>query len=164
MNDDLIKSCLSKPDVPLDADGDYTVCYQQGRVDAHYLYVSIAGKDANYGEDTINLNPEQTLNLLDILTEWRPDLSVLLATYYEEETQRARAHADRINELKAKHSDAVTAWLASGCVGGCPTFEEIAVKSQLVEVSLFMPTVDPLAFNKSTPCLDLLRREQESDR
>lgn len=152
MNEELIKKCLKIPDVPLDADGDYTICYLQGREDADHLFVHIAG-----WQTSVFLTPEQALTLSDILASWQPDLEVMRNAQITDQAQREQMQRDRINELKARHSDAVTAWQEAGSVGACPTFEEIAIQSQLVEVPLFPPST--VGFNKDTPCLDLLRRQ-----
>lgn len=152
MNEELIKKCLKMPDVPLDADGDYTICYLQEREDAGYLFVHIAGWQAS-----IFFTPEQALTLSDILASWRSDLEAMRVAQITEQAQREQTQRDRINALKARYREAVTAWQEAGGVGACPTFEEIAMQSQLVEVPLFPPST--VGFNKDTPCLDLLRRQ-----
>jgi hypothetical protein len=100
--------------------------------------------------ENIYLDPTQALALLDWLKEQRENLEELQEALHaqkaEADATKEQREAERINALKAKHSEAVTAWQDGGCKGPCPTFEEIA-----------NPRVELI---RKYPCWELLRKRQ----
>lgn len=112
-------------------------------------YVNIPG-EGTYGEDIISIPVDQALALHDWLGLQRFNLedlqNALQAKRIEDASTKEQREAERVSALKAKHSDAVSAWQQGGCVGPCPSFEEIA-----------NPKVE---FIMKFPVLEMLRKRQ----
>lgn len=114
--------------------------------------------------DRIYLAPSQALALLEWLSSQRQNLEqlrdALQAKRVEEEATREQREAERLSALKAKHSDAVTAWQQDGCVGPCPSFEDIVRKEQFIRVDLFDSSAGsiPVTFVKQFPMLERMRK------
>ena len=101
-------------------------------------------------ESNIYLDPIQALILSAWLNNQAENLvslrDALQAKQVQEEATHEQREAERISVLKVKHSETVTAWQQSGCVGPCPSFEDIA-----------NPKVE---FIKKYPCWELLMKER----
>lgn len=101
-------------------------------------------------ESNIYLDPIQALILSAWLNNQAENLvslrDALQAKHIQEEATREQRAAERLNALKVKHSEAVTAWQEGGCVGPCPSFDEIA-----------NPKVE---FIRKYPCWELLMKER----
>lgn len=140
----LINELLKIPSLTLQ-DDEGTVVAQWTSCHADYAIIQL--EDCG---DRIYLAPSQALALYDWLGNQRHNLEqlrdALQAKRVEEEATREQREAERLSALKAKHSDAVTAWQQDGCVGPCPSFEDIA-----------NPKVD---FIRKYPCWELLMKER----
>lgn len=126
----LINELLKIPSLTLQ-DDEGTVVAQWTSCHADYAIIQL--EDCG---DRIYLAPSQALALYDWLGNQRHNLEqlrdALQAKRVEEEATREQREAERLSALKAKHSDAVTAWQQDGCVGPCPSFEEM-VKVCLID-------------------------------
>jgi hypothetical protein len=116
------------------------------------------------GDEDIYLDPSQALALLDYLGKQRQSLETLRdalqAQQIEEEATKPQREAERLNALKALHSDAVVAWQQGGCVGPCPSFEDIVRKEQFIRVDLEGTVSIPATFVKNFPALERMREGQ----
>lgn len=114
--------------------------------------------------ECVFLDPSQALTLLEWLSSQRPNLEALRdalqAQQAQEEATKAQREAERINALKAKHSDAVVAWQQGGCVGPCPRFKDIVARESLVRVELFEESAEAPVFIKKYPMFERLRKGQ----
>jgi len=115
-------------------------------------------------DEAIHLESEQALALLDWLSAQRQNLEslrdALQAKQIEDEATKEQRAAERINALKALHSEAVTEWQQGGCVGPCPSYADIVIKEQFVRVDLIEGSANPVTFVKHYPMLERLRKEQ----
>lgn len=145
----LINDLCELPSLTLHGDETITVRY------ATYEWTQpFSGRDVSVvlgdWDETIELDPTQALTLLEWLSSQRQNLEqlrdTLQAKHLEDQATKAQREAERLNALKAKHSDAVTAWQEGGCVGPCPNFDEIA-----------NPKVE---FIRKYPCWELLMKER----
>lgn len=112
----------------------------------------------------IYLDPSQALSLLSWLQGQKDNLAILLealqAQKAQEEATKEQREAERLNALKALHSDAVVAWQQGGSVGPCPSFEDIVRKEQFIRVDLFDSSAGsiPVTFVKQFPMLERMRK------
>jgi hypothetical protein len=116
------------------------------------------------GVESIYLHPTQALTLLDYLGSQRQNLEILRdalqAKQIEEEAAKELRAAERLNALKALHSDAVVAWQKAGCEGPCPSFESIVRKEQFIRVDLDAVPATPM-FVRHYPLLERMRKERQ---
>lgn len=139
----LINALCELPSFDLEGDEVINVRYATLRYNEPFVLLE--------GDEGIYLHPTQALVLLSWLTEQRPNLEslrdALQAKQIEEEATKAQREVERLNALKIKHSEAVIAWQEGGCVGPCPSFEEIA-----------NPKVD---FIRKFPLLERMLKERQ---
>jgi hypothetical protein len=153
----LINALCELPTVTLEGIGDVEVLWkkQGGQI---FLLL-------DEGCDSVGLDPTQALALMDWLKEQRENLETLQealrAKQVEDEATKEQREAERINALKALHSEAVTAWQEDGCIGPCPRFEDIVFKEQFVRVELFEESAEAPMFVKQYPMLERLRKEKQ---
>lgn len=151
----LINDLLELPSIDLEGLEDTVeVRWQHG---SHILLRITESGDDSY------LDPAQVLLLLRWLKPQEEKLVALLealqAKQVEDEATKEQREAERLNALKALHSDAVIAWQQGGCVGSCPSFEDIARKEQFIAVDLggALESI-PVTFVKQYPMLERMRK------
>ncbi len=154
----LITTLCEFPSLDLEGDEDISVRYATGRPDQPLVVLE-------GWETETHLNPSQALALMDWLKEQRENLETLQealrAKQIEDASTKEQREAERINALKALHSEAVTAWQDGGSKGPCPTLKDIVFREQFVEVSLGVTETTPATFVKQYPMLERLRKERQ---
>jgi len=152
----LITELLELPSLDLEGNEEINVRYVTLRTNEPFVLLE--------GTESIFLHPSQALVLLDWLKEQRGNLEelqeALRAQRVEDEATKEQRETERINALHIKHSHAVMAWKKAGCIGECPSFEDIVFQSQFVEVSLGVNEMAPV-FVKQYPVLERLRKGRE---
>jgi hypothetical protein len=160
MNDleKLINELLELPSFDLEGD--------DGSIDVRYTIDHRRRPFVLLGDaEGIYLDPTQAL----ILSAWLDDqVGTLVALrestrlqQIEDASTREQREAERLNALKALHSDAVVAWQQGGCAGSCPSFDDIVRKEQFVRVDLggALESI-PVTFVKQFPMLERMREGQ----
>lgn len=140
----LINDLCELPSLDLVGDEDTVTAQWASSSDGSTAFVKLGE-----WESIIYLDPTQALALYDWLGNQRQNLEqlrdALQAKQIEEEATKAEKEAERLTALKVKHSEAVAAWQQGGCVGPCPSFEDIA-----------NPKVE---FIRKYPCWERLMKE-----
>jgi len=151
----LITELLEIPSIDLEGNEEINVRYVTLRTNEPFVLLE--------GTESIYLDPSQALALLDWLKEQRGNLEelqeALRAQQVEDASTKEQREAERINALHIKHSQAVMAWKKAGCIGECPSFEDIVFKEQFIRVDLggALESI-PVTFVKQYPMLERMRK------